>query len=49
MNQRLALISILIDDYDEAIAFYVGKTQFHFGGRYSHVGNQTLGSDRSSG
>ena len=28
MNQHLALISLLIDDYDEAIAFYVGKLNF---------------------
>jgi len=28
MNQRLALISILVDDYDEAINFYVGKLNF---------------------
>jgi len=28
MNQHLALISILVDDYDEAINFYVGKLNF---------------------
>lgn len=28
MSQRLSLISILVSDYDEAIAFYVGKLGF---------------------
>ena len=28
MNQHLALISLLVRDYDEAIAFYVGKLNF---------------------
>ncbi len=28
MNQRLALISLLVHDYDEAIAFYVDKLNF---------------------
>src|SRR6188474_3255398 len=28
MNQHLALISLLVHDYDEAIAFYVGKLNF---------------------
>lgn len=28
MPQRLSLVTVLIDDYDEAIAFYVGKLGF---------------------
>ncbi len=28
MNQHLGLISILVDDYDKAIAFYTGKLAF---------------------
>jgi len=28
MNQHLSLISLLVHDYDEAIAFYVGKLNF---------------------
>jgi len=28
MSQRLSLISLLVRDYDEAIAFYVGKLNF---------------------
>lgn len=28
MPQRLSLVTLLIDDYDEAIAFYVGKLGF---------------------
>lgn len=28
MSQRLALVSVLVGDYDEAIAFYVGKLGF---------------------
>lgn len=28
MNQRLGLISLVVRDYDEAIAFYVGKLGF---------------------
>lgn len=28
MQQHLALISLVVDDYDEAIAFYVGKLNF---------------------
>jgi catechol 2,3-dioxygenase-like lactoylglutathione lyase family enzyme len=28
MNQRLAYITLLVDDYDKAIAFYTGKLHF---------------------
>lgn len=28
MPQRLSLVTVLIDDYDEAVAFYVGKLGF---------------------
>lgn len=28
MNQRLAYITLLVDDYDKAIDFYVGKLNF---------------------
>jgi len=28
MPQRLSLVSLLVDDYDEAIAFYIGKLGF---------------------
>jgi catechol 2,3-dioxygenase-like lactoylglutathione lyase family enzyme len=28
MSQRLSLISVLVSDYDQAIAFYVGKLNF---------------------
>lgn len=28
MTQRLGLVTVLVDDYDEALAFYVGKLGF---------------------
>ncbi len=28
MNQALSLVSLLVRDYDEAIAFFVGKLEF---------------------
>jgi catechol 2,3-dioxygenase-like lactoylglutathione lyase family enzyme len=29
INQRIGLVSLVVDDYDDALAFFVGKLGFH--------------------
>ena len=50
MKQTLGLVSLVVRDYDEALAFYVGKLGLHAGRRQFRArAEQALGGHRTAG